>query len=142
MEEKQRIMDEILSTTYTNEEIRKTVEKETKKFMNSVKKFLKVKGGGEIPDEWGASLMLLESYFRQFRELDIQISQLPSLIVKGRFGLTPSPLLACRDKASVRLESMMKEMGLTMNTGKRLGTTEVKKATTPIEEFMKAELDK
>ena len=141
MEEKQRIMDEILSTTYTNEEIRKTVEKETKKFMNSVKKFLKVKGGGEIPDEWGASLMLLESYFRQFRELDIQISQLPSLIVKGRFGLTPSPLLACRDKASVRLESMMKEMGLTMAKAMKLNITDVKKEKTALDSFFEGEVD-
>ena len=125
----------------TDEEIKKKVDKDTKKFIKSVKAFLATKAGGEIPDEWYASIMLMEAYYRQFVELDLQIQQLPSLVIKGKYGLAPSPLLACRDKASVRLEAQLKEMGLTMAKALKMNVVDVKKKTTPLEEFMKGKIE-
>ena len=121
----------------TDEEIRKKVDRDTKKFIKSVKAFLAVKAGGVIPEEWTASIMLLEAYYRQFLELDLQIQQLPSLVIQGRYGLAPSPLLNCRDKASVRLEAQLKEMGLTMAKALKMNVVDVRKASTPLDEFLK-----
>ena len=130
-----QIMDEI-NKKMPPEEVRAKVDKMTKKFMTSVKKFLTTKGGGEIPEEWGASMMILEAYYRQFCELNIEISQLDTLLIQGRYGVSPSPLLACRDKASVRLEAMLKEMGLTMAKAMKMNVVDVKKAKSSLEVFL------
>ena len=135
-------IEKMIAEKMSPEEVREKVDKMTKKFMASVKKFLTTKGGGEIPEEWGASIMILEAYYRQFCELNIEISQLDSLLIQGRYGVGPSPLLACRDKASVRLEAMLKEMGLTMAKAMKMNVVDIKKVSNPLEDFMKGQIEK
>ena len=121
--------------------IKKEVDRSTKKFMKSARAFLATKGGGEVPSEWELSLVLLEAYYRQFIELNLQISQLDSLIIEGRYGAVPSPLLACRDKASVRLEALMKEMGLSMKSGIKLNVVEPKKEESALDKYLKKQVE-
>ena len=47
----------------------KRVGKQVKKYMKVVEEFLKSKNGGKIPPEWGCSLMMLETYYREFCKL-------------------------------------------------------------------------
>lgn len=119
----------------------KTAERKTKKFMKSATAFLATKltgsPDGQIPDEFELSLMLLESYYKQFILLDLQINDLDSLVVMGRYGWQGHALLPIRDKACVRLESLMKQMGLTLKSGKQLGATEVKKEESELDKFFK-----
>lgn len=123
----------------TKEEIKKYTDKSTRKFMKSVKAFLATKAGnynGEIPAEWECSIMLLEAYYRQFMELDMTIQDLDSVIVEGRYGPTVSPLCTARDKASCRLEALMKEMGLSMKSAIKLNVVEPQKEESALEKFM------
>lgn len=122
----------------SQEEIKKEVEKRTKKYMKSITSFLITKGGGvEVPEEWYCSVMLLESYFRQFVELDIQIQQMDSIIMNGRYGPVVSPLCTARDKAATRLEAQMKEMGITLKSGIKLNVVEPKKEMSALDKFFK-----
>ena len=125
----------------SNEEIRSKVDRMTKKFMKSICEFLAVKGGGSVRPEWELSITLLEAYYRQFCELNLQISQLDSFVCDSRYGLVPHPLLSCRDKASVRLEALMKEMGITLKSGIKLNVVEAKKEESVLDRYLKGKMD-
>ena len=122
----------------TDEQIKKKVDLKTKKFIKSAEKFLAEKAGiDDVPTEWEISLIMLESYYRDFLELVLRIQQLPSITFKGRYGEQPSPLLAARDKAAIRLESLLKEMGMTMKSAAKLNVIEPKKEETALDLFLK-----
>lgn len=122
----------------TDEQIKKKVDLKTKKFMKSAEKFLAQKAGiDEVPVEWEVSLIMLESYFRDFLELVMRISDLPSITIKGRYGEQPSPLLGARDRAAIRLESLLKEMGMTMKSAVKMNVVEPKKEETALDLFLK-----
>ena len=90
------------------------LKRKTNAFLNSVREFLKKKTGGDsVPPEWECSLMLLEEYYKQFTKLSMEIEKLDRLVVQSRYGEVPNPLLAARDKSAVRLESLMKNLGIT-----------------------------
>ncbi len=125
-------------------EYKKKAERQTKKFMKSARAFLATKltgsSDGQIPDEFELNLILLESYYKTFIMLDLEINDLDCLVVDGRYGPQPITLLSIRDKACVRLERLMKQLGLTLKSGQQIGATEVKKAKTPLEAFMQKQL--
>lgn len=118
---------------------KKKVEKQLKKFMRVVRDYLTVKGGGEFPPEWTLSTDLLETFYRQFLCSCAEIEKLDCLYIPtGRSGgMKEHPLLSIRDKAAIRIEGLMKQMGLTMKSGLQLGTTDVKKAESPLDTFFK-----
>ena len=127
----------------TDEQIKKKVDLKTKKFIKSAEKFLAEKAGvDEVPVEWEVSLIMLESYYRDFLTLVIKISQLDSITFKGRYGEQPSPLLGARDKAAIRLESLLKEMGMTMKSGVKMKVVEAQKADSPLDQFIKGKIEK
>lgn len=126
----------------TDRQIRNRVDKEVEKFIGAARAFLSTKGGGEVPVEWELSLTMLEAYYRQFSELNLQISQLDSLIENGKYGPRPSCLLAVRDKAAVRLESLMKEMGLSMKSAIKLNVVEPKREESPLDAYLKKQAEK
>ena len=120
-----------------DEQIKKKVEKDTKKFIKAAEKFLAEKAGiDEVPVEWQVSLIMLESYYRDFLTLVIKISQLPSITIMGRYGEQPSPLLAARDKAAIRLESLLKEMGMTMKSAVKMNVVEPQKEKSGLDLFL------
>lgn len=128
-----------------NNDIKKRVDKEAKKFIKSVRAFISTKAGridGTIPPEWECSIMLLESYYRQFMELDLQIQQMDSVVVNGRYGLQVSPLCTARDKASTRLEAQLKEMGITMKSAIKLNVVDAKKEVSVLEKYMGKQIEK
>ena len=124
----------------TDEQIKKKVDLKTKKFIKSAEKFLATKAGlNEVPLEWEISLIMLESYFRDFLELVLRIQELPSITFKGRYGEQPSPLLAARDKAAIRLESLLKEMGMTMKSGVKMKVVEPQKDKSSLDLFLEGQ---
>lgn len=122
-----------------DKEENKKVDRQVKKFMKVVKDYLTVKGGGVFPPEWELSKDLLETFYRQFLVSCAEIEKLDCLYVDtGRGGgQKEHPLLSIRDKAAIRIEGLMKQMGLTMKSGLQMGTTDVKKEETPLDEFLK-----
>lgn len=123
-----------------DEKAKKRIEKKTKEFMKSARAFLLSKAGGiEIPAEWELSIYMLEIYFKQFLELNEEISAMDTILVQSKYGLIVSPLCSARDKAAVRLESLMKQMGMTMKSGKQIGATDIKKESSPLDQFMQAQ---
>ena len=130
-----------MSKELTTEQIKTRTEKQTKKFIKAARDFMAAKGGGSVRPEWELSLQLLEEYYRQFTEISLNISQLDSLVINGKYGPMPTPLLACRDKASVRLEALMKEMGITLKSGIKLNVVEPKKTETVLDKYMKGKIE-
>lgn len=131
------------SRKLTEKELKtKKVEKKTKEFMKYVNQFLASKSGGSVPPEWQCSLMLLEEYYKMFIGLTEEISQLDSLIIVGRYGEAPNALLAARDKAAVRLESIMKQLGLTLKAASTMEIIEPVVEESPLESFVKGKIEK
>lgn len=127
----------------TDRQIKSRVEKKTEDFMSSVRKFLATKAGGqEVPPEWELQVMLLESYFRQFVELDIRIQQMDSIIIDSRYGPTISPLCTARDKASARLEAQMKEAGISMKSAIKLNVVDAKPEMSVLDKYMQSKIEK
>lgn len=118
------------------------IEKKTKKFMKSVKAFLASKSGGVVPAEWECSLMLLEEYYKQFVALTEEIDKLESMVTMSRYGNQPHPLLGARDKAAIRLESLMKSLGLTMKSALSMDIAEPVIEESPLESFVKGRIEK
>lgn len=117
------------------------VKKQVSKFMDSVRLILTNKSGGVAP-EWECSLMLLETYYNQFLQMNEEIDELDSLIVESRYGSVPHPLLAARDKAAIRLESMLKQVGCTFKEAARLDIVEPVSEESPLEAFVKNKIEK
>ena len=127
----------------TDEQIRKKVDLKAKKFMKSAEKFLATKAGGtEVPVEWEVSTIMLESYYREFLELTLRIEQLDSLTIQSRYGEAPNPILTVRDRAAARLESLLKQMGMTMKSSVSMGTVEPQRESTPLDTFLKKQIEK
>ena len=112
------------------------ITRKTNKFMESVKNFLKKKSGGDIPDEWEASLMILEEYYKLFMQLTMEIEKLDSFLVPSKYGQIISPLIGARDSAARRLESMMGNLGLTLKSAIKLDVAEVEVSDSPLESFL------
>lgn len=126
----------------TDEQITLEVEKRTKKFMKAARAFLATKAGStEVPVEWEVSVIMLQTYFEEFLHLTMRIEQLDSLTIKGRYGEAPSPLLAVRDKAATRLESMLKQMGMTMKSAINLNVVDPKKEESVLSKYMKGKIE-
>ena len=113
------------------------IKKQVSKFMDSVRAFLTNKSGGVAP-EWECSLMLLETYYKQFLEMCEEIEELDSLIVTSRYGSVPHPLLAARDKAAIRLEAMLKQCGVTFKEAARMEVIEPVVEESDLEKWIKS----
>lgn len=120
----------------------KKIEKKVKKFMKSVHAFLETKTGGKVEKAWDCSLMLLEEYYKQFLVFTIEIENLDSFIVMSRYGEQPNALFAARDKAAVRLEAMMKQLGITFKEAAKLDIVETQQEESPLEAFVKNKIEK
>ena len=127
----------------TEQELKQNViARKVKKFMKVVKDFLASKNGGEVAPEWECSIMLLEEYYKQFVALTLEIDSLDSLVVDSRYGAVPHPLLAARDKAAIRLEALMKALGLTLKSALSMDIAEPVQAESPLEAFVKNKIEK
>ena len=121
----------------TNEEIRAQVEKNSKRFMKAVRTFLATKAGStEVPVEWEMSIIMLETYYKEFLELTLRIEQMDSLTVTNRYGEVPHPILTVRDRSAARLESILKQLGLTLKSGISLNVVEAQKSESPLDKFL------
>ena len=120
----------------------KEVAKKTKKFMKNVRVFLASKSGGVVPAEWECSLMLLEEYYKQFCYLTIEIDNLESMVSMSRYGEQPNPLLGARDRAAVRLESIMKSLGLTLKSALTMEIAEPVIEESPLDKFIQGKIEK
>jgi phage terminase small subunit len=120
----------------------KKVDKRAKKFMKVVRDYLTTKGGGSLPPEWELSIDLLETYYRQYLVACAEVEKLDCWYIateRGK-GAKEHPIFLIRDKAAIRMESLMRQMGLTLKSGKQLGTTEVKSEETELDQFLKSQI--
>lgn len=118
------------------------VDRKAKEYMQTVQDFLAEKNGGAVSPEWKLSLQLLETYYKQFLMLNEEIDDLPSLVIVGRYGAVPSPLLACRDKAASQLQALMKELALTFKSNIKLELSEPVAQETTLNKFLKDKIEK
>lgn len=121
--------------------LNRRVKKQVKAFMKSVKEYLLAKNG-HIEPSWSCSLSMLEVYYSQFLMLTEEINQLDSLVEESRYGPRPSVLLTARDKTAVRLESLMKQFGITFKSASSMDIIEPVKEESPLEKFVKNKVEK
>ena len=127
----------------TDEEIKDNkVERKVKSFMKVTRDFLASKNGGEVAPEWECSLMMLETYYKQFLTLTLEIDNMDSIIEVGRYGPQPSALLKARDTAALRLESLMKALGLTLKAALTMDIAEPVQEESVLEKFVKNKIEK
>lgn len=124
------------------EKRQRKIKRQADEFMKTVDEFLKKKNNGSVPTEWGCCLMLLRTYYEQFIALTLAINDLDDLVFTGRYGPQPSPLLTARDKASLRLESLMSELGLTMKAASKLDIIEPVSEESPLDKYAKSKIEK
>lgn len=125
-----------------DEKKKTSIEKKTKKFLATTRKFLASKNGGEVAPEWECSLTMLEVYYEQFLTLSAEIQELPSIIEDTRYGKAPTALLKARDTTAVRLESLMKQLGLTLKSALTMDIAEPVKEESPLEQFVQGKIEK
>lgn len=126
----------------TDEENRDNrIRRQINNFMKNVKGFLSSKSG-DVNPEWECSLIMLETYYKQFLMLTWEIDRLPSLVVDTRYGKQPNALLTARDKSAVRLESMMKQLGITFKEAARLDIIEPVNEESDLEKWVKSKMNK
>lgn len=118
------------------------IKNKTKKFMKIARSFLAKKNGGEVAPEWECSLLLLETYYNQFIRLNKEIEGLESIIEDGRYGPQPSVLLKARDATAVRLESILKQLGMTLKAASTMEIIEPVVEESPLESFVKGKIEK
>lgn len=111
--------------------------KETKDFMRNVRAFLENKNGGEIPAEWEAMLGMLQNFYEQYTKATNELMALDSLVVDSRYGPQPHPLLKVQAQASIRVEKLCAEFGLSMKQAQKLKVVEPPKEETALEAFLK-----
>lgn len=120
----------------------KRINNNVKKYMKSVRAFLANKTGGQVEEAWECSLMLLEEYYRQFLILTEKINELDDLVAISRYGEVPHPLLGARDKAAVRLESMLKQVGCTFKEAAKMDVIETVVEESPLDKFIQNKIEK
>ena len=131
------------SRKLTKEELKaKKINQKTKEFMKHAEDFLASKSGGVMPPEWGCSVMLLEEYYKQFISLTYEMENLDSIIVDSRYGPTVSPLIAARDRAAIRLESILKQLGMTLKAASTMEIIEPVTEESDLEKFVKSKIEK
>ena len=91
------------------ENVKLSINRQVADYVDSVKDFLKAKGGKEA--EYQVSLQMLEVYYHQFLTLNEEIKKLDSIVVDSRYGKVPSPLLTARDKTVAKLNDILKSLG-------------------------------
>ena len=130
------------SRKLTAKELRdKQVASKTKKFMTAVEEFIKSKNGGVLSPAFSASMDMLSTYYEQYVMLSEEIKELPSLVCDSRYGKVVSPLVTARDKTAVRLESLLKQMGLTFKAAAGLNVIEPVKEESALEAFVKNKME-
>ena len=118
----------------TDDEIKAKAKKDTRKFIKNVRDFIKEHSGEESP-QLEVSLLMIENYFYEFLFLSMKIENMDSIIIAGRYGEQTTPLIAARDKAATRLESMLRESGLTLKSASKIPQAKNKEKTI-LEQFM------
>lgn len=117
-------------------------EKKTKKFMKIARTFLASKNGGVVAPEWECSLMMLETYYNQFIRLSQEIDKLDSIIEDSRYGKQPSPLVKARDATAIRLEAILKQLGMTLKSALTMDIAEPIQEESPLDKFIQGKIEK
>lgn len=124
------------------EKIENRVETRVKKFMADTRAFLASKNGGEVDPTWEMSLFMLETYYREFIRLSMEIDSMDSLVENSHYGKRPSQLLAARNASAVRLESLAKSLGLTLKSALTMDIAEPVKEVSPLEKYVQGKIER
>lgn len=114
---------------------------ETKKFMKSVKAFLEEKNGGTIPSEWEALLGMLQNFYEQYVQATEELLTVDSLTVPSRYGVVPHPLLKIQAQASMQVQKLCSEFGLSMKQAQKLKVIEPVKEESVLEKYVKGKVE-
>lgn len=114
--------------------------KETKEFMKSVKRFLEEKNG-MIPSEWEALLGMLQNFYEQYIKATDELLNCESLVVDSRYGPQPHPLLKIQAQASMQVQKLCSEFGLSMKQAQKLKIAEPKGEETALDKFLKKNIE-
>lgn len=113
------------------EKTKNRIVRETEKYMESVRDFLRKANNGEVPLEYNLSLLMLEEYYKQLLIFNAEVAKLDgNYVTESRYGLVPNAILKARDQTVQKLDLLQKQLGLTFNSQIKLKI----KDTKPVEE--------
>lgn len=115
------------------------IERETEKYMEGVREFLRKANNGEIPLEYNLSLLMLEEYYKQLLIFNAEVAKLDgNYVVDTRYGKQPNAILKARDATIQKLDMIQKQLGLTFNSQIKLKIKDTKHVEeSPLEKLMK-----
>lgn len=114
---------------------------ETKKFMRNVTKFIEEKNEGKVPAEWEALLGMLQNYYEQYIKATNELLSSDSLIVDSRYGPQPHPLLKIQANASIQVQKLCSEFGLSMKQAQKMKIVEPKAEESVLEKYVKGKVE-
>lgn len=114
--------------------------RKVKRYVKAVEDFIRSKNGGELPIELEASLDMLSTYYALYLRMCDEIDRLTSLMVAENGRVEMHPLLKSRDSVVMRLDSLLKSMGVTFQQQVKMKIIDVTKPdANPLEEWLDGE---
>lgn len=115
--------------------------RKVKRYVKAVEDFIRSKNNGELPVELEASLDMLSTYYSLYLKMCDEIERLDSLMVTENGRVDMHPLLKSRDSVVMRLDSILKSMGVTFQQQVKMKIIDVSKPeTNPLDEWMAKEV--
>lgn len=115
--------------------------RKVKRYVKAVEDFIRSKNNGELPIELEASLDMLSTYYALYLRMCDEIDRLTSLMVAENGRVEMHPLLKSRDSVVMRLDSLLKSMGVTFQQQVKMKIIDVSKPeTNPLDEWMAKEV--
>ena len=115
--------------------------RKVKRYVKAVEDFIKRNNDGELPIEFEASIDMLTTYYSLYLKMSDEIDRLDSLMVTENGRVEMHPLLKSRDSVVMRLDSLLKSLGVQFKDQVKMKIIDVTKPeTNPLDEWMAKEV--
>lgn len=123
------------------EKERNAAARKVKRYVKAVEDFIKRNNDGELPIEFEASIDMLTTYYSLYLKMSDEIDRLDSLMVTENGRVEMHPLLKSRDSVVMRLDSLLKSLGVQFKDQVKMKIIDVTKPeTNPLDEWMAKEV--
>ena len=113
------------------EKKRSYIKKKVNRFMKNVEEFIRSKNSGKIPLEWEAMLDMLKDYYTQYCNASWEIERMETYLTPSRYGDTISPIFKLQATASMNVQRLCAEFGLSMKQAQKMKVKQPEKEKVP-----------
>ena len=124
------------------EKKRSNIKKKVNKFMKNVEEFIKSKNSGKIPLEWEAMSDMLRDYYTQYCNASWEIERMETYLTPSRYGQTISPIFKLQATASMNVQRLCGEFGLSMKQAQKMKVKTPEKEKSALDAFFEDQIEK